>query len=152
MGVFCHRLNFVSTAPPTAVLAKTKADIEKRALIATHLVALKYVMKQSQKVFKPHDHLLRKLQVIKPMCGYIFYHIIVVYDRNHLFGLGSDTETETENWPKLLADTETNQNCTILNWDTQYWVYYIKVSCQSVKEIRKRSAQKYHSFLGSTHI
>ena len=25
----------------------------------------------------------------------------VVYDRNHLFGLGSDTETETENWPKL---------------------------------------------------
>ena len=32
---------------------------------------------------------------------------LVVYDRNHLFGLGSDTETETENWPKLLADTET---------------------------------------------
>ena len=25
----------------------------------------------------------------------------IVYDRNHLFGLGSDTETETENWPKL---------------------------------------------------
>ena len=25
----------------------------------------------------------------------------VVYDRNHLFGLGSDTETETGNWPKL---------------------------------------------------
>ena len=38
MGVFCDRLNFVSTAPPTAVLAKTKADIEKRALIPTHLV------------------------------------------------------------------------------------------------------------------
>ena len=37
----------------------------------------------------------------------------LVYDRNHLFGLGSDTETETENWPKLLADTETNQNSTI---------------------------------------
>ena len=27
--------------------------------------------------------------------------LIVVYDRNHLFGLGSDTETETEHWPKL---------------------------------------------------
>ena len=26
---------------------------------------------------------------------------LLVYDRNHLFGLGSDTETETENWPKL---------------------------------------------------
>ena len=33
---------------------------------------------------------------------------MVVYDRNHLFGLGS--ETETENWPKLSADTETNRN------------------------------------------
>ena len=31
MGVFCDRLNFVSTAPPTAVLAKTKADIEKKS-------------------------------------------------------------------------------------------------------------------------
>ena len=39
----------------------------------------------------------------------------LVYDRNHLFGLGSDTETETENWPKLLADTETNRNHKILN-------------------------------------
>ena len=28
-------------------------------------------------------------------------NISIVYDRNHLFGLGSDTETETENWPKL---------------------------------------------------
>jgi hypothetical protein len=37
----------------------------------------------------------------------------LVYDRNHLFGLGSDTETETENWPKLSADTETNRNCKI---------------------------------------
>ena len=34
----------------------------------------------------------------------------LVYDRNHIFGLGSDTETETENWPKLLTDTETNRN------------------------------------------
>ena len=25
----------------------------------------------------------------------------LVYDRNHLFGLGSDTKTETENWPRL---------------------------------------------------
>ena len=39
---------------------------------------------------------------------------ILVYDRNQLFGLGSDTETETENWPKLLADTETNRNHKIL--------------------------------------
>ena len=31
MGVFCDRLNFGSTAPPTAVLAKTKADIEKKS-------------------------------------------------------------------------------------------------------------------------
>ena len=34
----------------------------------------------------------------------------VVYDRTRLFGLGSDAETETENWPKLSADTETNRN------------------------------------------
>ena len=44
----------------------------------------------------------------------------VVYDRNHLFGLGSDIETETENWPKLLADTETNRNQKILNWKALY--------------------------------
>ena len=37
------------------------------------------------------------------------YAFIIVYDRNHLFGLGSDTETETENWPKLQADTETTE-------------------------------------------
>ena len=37
-------------------------------------------------------------------------HLLVVYDQNHLFGLGSDTETETKNWPKLSADTETNRN------------------------------------------
>ena len=39
----------------------------------------------------------------------------LVYDRNHLFGLRSDTKTETGNWPKLLADTETNRNHEILN-------------------------------------
>ena len=44
----------------------------------------------------------------------------VVYDRNHLFGLGSDTETETENWPKLSANTETNRNQKILNWKALY--------------------------------
>ena len=27
--------------------------------------------------------------------------VAVVYDRIHIFGLGSDTETETENWPNL---------------------------------------------------
>ena len=50
----------------------------------------------------------------------------LVYDRNHLFGLGSDTETETENWPKLLADTETNRNHKILNWKALYYF----MSCQ----------------------
>ena len=44
----------------------------------------------------------------------------LVYDRNHLFGLGSDTETETENWPKLSADTETNRNQKILNLKALY--------------------------------
>ena len=38
---------------------------------------------------------------------------VIVYDRNHLFGLGSDTETE--NCPKLSADTETNRSHKILN-------------------------------------
>ena len=56
----------------------------------------------------------------------------VVYDRNHLFGLGSDTETETENWPKLLTDTETNQNHKILNWKALY------------QEVCKRSARNFH--------
>ena len=44
----------------------------------------------------------------------------LVYDRNHLFGLGSDTETETGKWPKLLTDTETNRNHKILNWKALY--------------------------------
>ena len=46
--------------------------------------------------------------------------IVVVYDRNHLFGLGSYTETETENGPKHSADTETNRNQKILNWKALY--------------------------------
>ena len=50
----------------------------------------------------------------------------LVYDRNHLFGFGSDTETETENWPKLSADTETNRNHEILNWKD-----YIKGSAKN---------------------
>jgi len=45
-----------------------------------------------------------------------FDRLTLVYDRNHLFGLGSYTKTETENCPKLLADTETNRNHKILNW------------------------------------
>ena len=48
------------------------------------------------------------------------FSFVLVYDRNHLFGLGSDTETETENWPKLSADTETNRNQKILNWKALY--------------------------------
>ena len=51
-------------------------------------------------------------------------HIVVVYNRNHLFGLGSDTETETENWPKLSADTKTNRNRKI------YIKHYIKWSAK----------------------
>ena len=47
-------------------------------------------------------------------------NLTLVYDRNHLFGLGSDTETETENWPKLSADTETNRNQKILNLKALY--------------------------------
>ena len=45
----------------------------------------------------------------KGMYSVIVYRT-VVYDRNHLLGLGSDTETETKNWPKLSADIETNRN------------------------------------------
>ena len=51
------------------------------------------------------------------------------YDRNHLFGLGSDTDTETENWPKLLADTETNRNHKILNWKALHQGVCKKFSC-----------------------
>ena len=48
----------------------------------------------------------------------------VVYNRNHLSGLGSDTKTETENWPKLSADTETDRNQKILDWKAFYqWVF-----------------------------
>jgi len=53
----------------------------------------------------------------------------LVYDRNHLFGLGSDTETETENWPKLLADTETNRNQKILNCKALYQGVCKNFSC-----------------------
>ena len=55
---------------------------------------------------------------------YILFEL--VYDRNHLFGFGSDTETETDNWPKLAADTETNRNCKI------YIKHYIKRSAKKV--------------------
>ena len=65
--------------------------------------------------------------------------LALVYDRNHLFGLSSDTETEIENWPKLLADIETNRNRKILNW---------KALQQGVISITKTSIQytnnKYH--------
>ena len=52
-----------------------------------------------------------------------------MYDRNHLFGLGSDTETKTANWPKLLADTETNRNHNILNWKALHLGVCKKFSC-----------------------
>ena len=56
-------------------------------------------------------------------------YFILVYDRIHLFGLGYDTETETENWPKLLADTETNRNHKILNWKALHQGVCKKFSC-----------------------
>ena len=56
------------------------------------------------------------------------HFVQLVYDRNHLFGLGSDTETETENWPKLLADTETNRNHKILNWKALYSFHIMSIS------------------------
>ena len=55
-------------------------------------------------------HMYSKVFIKRPVL------LNLVYDRNHLFGLGFDTETETENWPKLQADTETNQNHKISNW------------------------------------
>ena len=45
------------------------------------------------------------------------------------FCLGSDTETETENWPKILADTETNRNHKILNWKASHQGFWKKFSC-----------------------
>ena len=53
----------------------------------------------------------------------------LVYDRNHIFSLGPDTETETGNWPKILADTETNQNHKILNWKALHQGVCKKISC-----------------------
>ena len=64
----------------------------------------------------------------------------VVYDRNHLFGLGSDTETETENWPKLLADTETNRNHKILNWKTLHHFHVMSIT----KTFIQYTTNKYH--------
>ena len=61
-----------------------------------------------------------------PTCHSVY---LVVYDRNHLFGLGSDTETETGNWPKLLTDTETNRNHKILNFKALHQGVCKKFSC-----------------------
>ena len=72
MGVFCDRLKFGSTAALDCRTGQNKGSYPKKEL----LLLLVLLFEQSQKVFKPHDHLLRKVQVIKPMCGYIFYHII----------------------------------------------------------------------------
>ena len=72
----------------------------------------KETLNQSQYCFPEFESLI----VIKTVIQYS----ILVYDRNHLFGLGSNTETETENWPKLSADTKTNRNQKILNWKVLY--------------------------------
>ena len=80
----------------------------------------------------------------------------VVYDRNHLFGLGSDTETETENWPKLLADTETNRNHKILNWKALHQEDFM--SCQlpkrlfSISLISCQSVMKQLEIISSDHL
>ena len=57
-------------------------------------------------------------------CNYV-----IVYNRNHLFGLGTDAKTETESWTKLSADTETNRNHTILNWKVLYQEVCKNSSC-----------------------
>ena len=46
-----------------------------------------------------------------------------------MYNFGSDTETETGNWPKLLADTETNRNHKILNWKALHQGVCKKFSC-----------------------
>ena len=48
------------------------------------------------------------------------YYYQLVYDWNHLFCLGSDSETKTENWQKLSADTKTNRNQKVLNCKALY--------------------------------
>ena len=57
---------------------------------------------------------------------------IVVYDRNHLFGLCPIPKPKLKIWPKLSADTETNRNHKILDWIALYQGVCKKVSCQSV--------------------
>ena len=65
-----------------------------------------------------------------------------MYDRNHLFGLGYDTETETENWLKLLADTETNRNHKISNWKALHQGVYKNFSI--IKTFIQYTNNKYH--------
>ena len=59
----------------------------------------------------------------------------VVYDRNHLFGLGPIPKPKLKIWPKLLADTETNRNHKILCWRTLYQGACKKFSCQVPKHL-----------------
>ena len=66
----------------------------------------------------------------------------LVYDRNHPFGLGSDTETETGNWPKLSADTETNRNHKILNWKALHQRIFHVISIS--KTFIQYTNNKYH--------
>ena len=69
----------------------------------------------------------------------------VVYDRNHFFGLGSDTETETGNWPKLLADTKTKRNRKILNWKALHQGVCKKFSCHvNYQKIYQYTTNKCH--------
>ena len=69
-----------------------------KTVILAHVRLTKLAFKK-EKVFQalaPKDRFHRELH----LTDFLLY-ITLVYDRNHVFGLGSDTETETENWPKL---------------------------------------------------
>ena len=79
-------------------------------------------------IAKQNGSICRLLYIIKNSKeNFYLVTYTLVYDRNHLFGLGSDTETG--NWPKLLADTETNRNHKILNWKALHQGACKKFSC-----------------------
>ena len=42
----------------------------------------------------------------------IYFVVIIVYDRNHYFGLGPIPKLKPPNWPILMADTVTDTETT----------------------------------------
>ena len=50
------------------------------------------------------------------LLAFHFCSYVVVYNRNHLFGLGPILKPKLKIWLELSAGTETNRNCKILNW------------------------------------